>query len=298
MLATKRVPMHMGVLLITALLSQLLNAQQKPPAKDAAAVSAEAKTSLQMAKSRLGTGWDYLVQNDVIVLFEFDVKHPDTKAKAQTNAKAAAVELLLLLARFRVDAPPPDAFPKTVPILRVFHDEAAEKAFLGAENTQKQQARQTEQLASNEVTGRHGEVAWQWYLQQYLCEGQMPERWFRLLCTLRYSKLHAEGKQLNYDAPDLSKKSAQIATASLDEVLTTMKSDDHLDSFVAALADLLERGPKLLGKDFDPAWEKIVPVYLTELRIRAKDQARKVAFAEVDATKLENAVREWATKKR
>lgn len=293
-------PLRSASVLFAFLLAapSLLAAQQKPSSKDAPAASKEAQETLAAAKARLGTGWDYLVQPDCVVLFDFDVKHLDQKPKTLANAKAGAVELSLLLAHFRADVPPHPDFPKTVPILRVFRDEAGEKAFLGADTTQKWLTRQTEQIASNEITGRHGEVAWQWYFRQFIGDELIPERWFRTLCSARYSRLHASGKQLEYDAPDLTKKSGQIASVTLDEALVAMNTTDHIDSFLAALADLLERGPKLLGKDFDPSWGKIVSIYCTELRVRSKDQARKQAFAEVDMAKLEKAVKDWASKKR
>jgi len=270
----------------------------KPPAKDAAATTKEAQETLATAKSKLGATWDYLVQPDCIVMFDFDPKRPDTKVKGESNAKVAAAQFTATLARFRADLPPHAEFGKQVPILRVFRDDDDERSFLGADTQMRLLDRQIALALEGEVCARHAEIAWIFYQRQWLGEEAQPERWFRMFCLQRYRRLRGEGKTVVYDPPDLSKKSAQIDSVSLSDALTAMEDNDHNDSFLLAFADLLERGPKMLGKDFDPEWGKLVPAYADGLRAISREKARERAFAPCDQDKLEQAIKAWAAKKR
>jgi hypothetical protein len=293
-------------LLVAALAAALLPAQKpaaaapaaKPPAKDALATTKEAQEALATAKSKLGAVWDYLVQPDCIVMFDFDPKHPDTRVKGESNAKLAAAQFTATLAHVRADLPPHAEFGKQVPILRVFRDDDDERSFLGADTPMRLRDRQIELALTGEVCARHPEIAWIFYQRQWLGEESQPERWFRTLCMQRYRRLRGEGKAVVYDPPDLTKKSAQIESVSLGDVLTAMTDDDHNESFLLAFGDLLERGPKLLGKDFDPEWGKIVQSYGDGLRTISREKARERTFASFDQDKLEQAIKAWAAKKR
>jgi hypothetical protein len=293
-------PLLAAALAISALTAQKPAASPppaKPPAKDALATTKEAQDALAIAKSKLGATWDYLVQPDCIVLFDFEPKHPDTKVKGEANAKLAAAQFTATLAYFRADLPPHAAFGKQVPILRVFRDDQDERAFLGADTLLRLLERQIALALEGEVCARHAEIAWIFYQRQWLGEDGQPERWFRTLCLARYRRLRGDGKAVVYDPPDLSKKSPQIDSVSLDDALTAMQEDDHIESFWMAFADFVERGPKVLGKDFDPAWSKIVPDYAEGVRTISREKARERVFANLDMGKLEQAVKAWAKKR-
>ena len=269
-------------------------AAQKPAAKDAAATTPEAKETLARVKTRLGDCWDYFAIPDCIVMFDFDPKKPETRTMNLGNAKTEAARLQQVLLRCRADLPPHDAMGRQVPILRLFANAASEQRYFGVETPTALQEKRAAAADAGEIVAQQPHAAWLFYVRQWFGPDVTPEPWFAAVGASRYGRLRPAGKSVAYDAPHFKTTSAQLAGVTFERAFAATRDEPAVTAFLAAFADLLERGPKVLGDRFDPTWARLLPAYASALRDKRPAEARKTAFADVDAGKLEQAIWSWA----
>lgn len=279
-------------------LAAALAAQAKPD-PDKTPASPAVQAAVDRATKELTSDWDWFATDRLAVVYQFEPKRQGSKAKALSAAKHAATTAGLLLARFERDFPPHDEMKSELPYLRLFADLKAREAYVGSDPNK---AWSELNRRGNDGEIVDGDVRFLWVHYCYRWFGgkpPAPEQWFLHTAIRVYSGLRLDGATLRFQPPDLQHARRHVAATKLETFLSydgsAAKEPQEIASMAMVFADMLERGPKKLGKKFDPKWSRILPAYGLALRTRRDaKEARAAAFDGIDPAGLQAAIRAWA----